>query len=61
MSINLQQLFLDGIDVAFWFPLMMAATATLAAFVVNCFTEALPPIDFLAVCFVLAIIKVLLF
>jgi hypothetical protein len=36
-------------------------TAALAAFVANCFTEALPPVDFLAVCFVLAIMKVLLF
>jgi hypothetical protein len=32
-------------------------TAALAAFVANCFTEALPPVDFLAVCFVLAIMK----
>ncbi len=36
-------------------------TAALAAFVANCFTEALPPVDFLAVCFVLSIMKVLLF
>ena len=35
--------------------------AALAAFVANCFTEALPPVDFFAVCFVLAIMKVLLF
>jgi hypothetical protein len=35
--------------------------ATLAAFVANCFEEALPPVDFFAVCFVLAIMKVLLF
>jgi hypothetical protein len=48
MSINLQQLFLDGID-------------TLATFVANCFTKALLPVDFLAVCFVLAIMKVLYF
>jgi hypothetical protein len=38
-----------------------AGTAALAAFVANCFTEALPPIDFFVVCFVLAIMKVLLF
>jgi hypothetical protein len=35
--------------------------ATLAAFVANCFTEALPPVDFSADCFVLAIIKLLWF
>ncbi len=29
----------------------------LAAFVANCFLGALPPVDFLAVCFVLAIWK----
>jgi hypothetical protein len=36
-------------------------TATLAAFVADCFTEALLPVDFFAGCFILAIMKVLLF
>jgi hypothetical protein len=35
--------------------------ATLAAFVANCLTEAIPPVDFLAVCFILALMNVLLF
>jgi hypothetical protein len=35
--------------------------ATLAAFVANCFTEALQPVHIFPVCFVLAIMKVLLF
>jgi hypothetical protein len=35
--------------------------AALAAFAANCFREALPPVDFFADCFVLAIMKVLLF
>jgi hypothetical protein len=51
MITNLQQLFLDDIDV----------TAALTAFVANCFTEALPPVDFFAICFIHAIMKVLLF
>jgi hypothetical protein len=42
-------------------PLLLALPAALAAFVANCFTEALPPVDFFAVCFVLTIMKVLLF
>jgi hypothetical protein len=37
------------------------STAALAAFVADCFTEALPPVDFFAVCFILAIMKVLVF
>jgi hypothetical protein len=49
MITNLQQLFLDDINAAF------------SAFVANCFLEALPPVDFFAICFVLTIIKVLLF
>jgi hypothetical protein len=57
MITNLQQLFLDNIDAS---P-PAAGTAALAAFVANCLLEALPPVDFFAVCFVLAIIKVLLF
>ena len=60
MITNLQQLFLDDIDAAFWSP-PAAGTAALAAFVANCFTEALLPVDFFAVCFILAIMKVLLF
>ncbi len=36
-------------------------TAALAALVANCFTEALLSVHFFAVCFVLAIMKVLLF
>jgi hypothetical protein len=36
-------------------------TAALAAFVANCFTKALLPVNFFAVFFVLAIMKVLLF
>jgi hypothetical protein len=36
-------------------------TDALAAFVADCLTEALLPVDFFAVCFVLTIIKVLLF
>jgi hypothetical protein len=36
-----------------------AGAATLAAFVANSFTEALLPVHFFAVCFVLAIMKVL--
>ena len=35
--------------------------AALAAFVANCFTEALLPVDFFAVYFILAIMKVLFF
>ncbi len=35
--------------------------AILAAFVANCFTEALQPVHIFPVCFVLAIMKVLLF
>jgi hypothetical protein len=38
-----------------------AGAAALAAFVANYFAEALPPVDFFAVCFVLTIMKVLLF
>jgi hypothetical protein len=38
-----------------------AGAAALAAFVANCFTEALLPVDFFAICFVLAKMKVLLF
>jgi hypothetical protein len=37
----------------------MALLAAIAAFVANCLTEALPPINYFAVCFILAIIKVL--
>jgi hypothetical protein len=33
----------------------------LAAFVANCFTEALLPVNFFALCFILTIMKVLLF
>ncbi len=61
MSTNLQQLFLDGIYAAFWFPLAANGAGTLAAFVANWFTEALPPVNFFAVCFILAIMKLLLF
>jgi hypothetical protein len=39
----------------------MALLAAIAAFVANCLTEALPPINYFAVCFILAIIKVLFF
>jgi hypothetical protein len=60
MSTNLHQLFLDSINEAILIP-PADGTAALAAFVANCFTEALPQVDFLAVCFVLAIMKVLLF
>jgi hypothetical protein len=35
--------------------------ASLAAFVANCFTKALLPVNFFAVCFVLATMKVLFF
>jgi hypothetical protein len=61
MSTNLQQLFLDGIDAAFWFPLAANGAAALAVFVANWFTEALPPVNFFAVCFILAKMKLLLF
>jgi histone H3 len=58
MITNLQQLFLDNIDAAFDPP--AAGAAALAAFVANCFKEALLPVDFFAICFVLAIMMVLL-
>jgi hypothetical protein len=44
-----------------WLLIPPAGAAALAAFVANCFTEALLPVDFFVVCFVLAIMKVLLF
>jgi hypothetical protein len=60
MSTNLQQLFLDDIDVAFDPPCCWCCCLA-ALFVANCLTEALLPVDFFAVCFILAIMKVLLF
>jgi hypothetical protein len=48
-------------DVAFWIPLLAAGAAALEAYVANCFLEALLPVNFFAVCIILAIMKVLLF